>query len=283
MRSFGIYTNLQKDPGLVITKSVVELLEKHEVACYLDEEAASALGLSENTEGKRLDVLLVLGGDGTMLAAARKYAKTGVLLFGVNLGRLGFLLDAQLSELEDALSRILAGQYEVQERMMLIASVLPENGGEERVLGYALNEAVVSSRDILRILDAEVRVNDKEVGAFRCDGIIVSTPTGSTGYSLSAGGPVVEPTAEMLIITPICPHSLQSNSYVVGGRDSAYVRLRREGEKGAVMLDGQEYFEFGPNEQVHLRKADVRAGFLKTMDQNFFALLKEKLAEWSAK
>ncbi len=282
MPSFGIYTNLQKDPQLCITRNVIEQLKKRGCPFYLDAEVASALGMRQRAEDAAVEILLVLGGDGTMLAAARKYANTGALLFGVNLGRLGFLLDAQFAELEKALDRILAGDYTVQERIMLEASILEEDGSR-RVLGHALNEAVVSQRDILRISDALVLVNDKKVGSFRCDGIIISTPTGSTGYSLSAGGPVVEPTADMLIITPICPHSLQSSSYVIGGDDTVYVRLRGAQEQGALTLDGQEYFEFEPGEQVCLARSKVRAKFLKTTDQNFFALLKEKLAEWSAK
>ena len=282
MPSFGIYTNLQKDPDLSIAKTIVEQLKKRGCPCFLEREVAKMLGMPAISQGC-MDILLVLDGDGTMLAAARKYAQTGVLLFGINLGRMGFLMDAQLLEVGAVLDRILDGEYTVQERMMLRACVCGPDGGKARLLGYALNEAVISQRDILRILDAHVFVNEKEVGRFRSDGIIVSTPTGSTGYSLSAGGPVVEPTADMLIITPICPHSLQSNSYVVGGRDTVYVRLRRQEDLGAVMLDGQEYFEFRPQAQICLTKCEAQARFLKIKDQNFFALLKEKLAEWSAK
>ena len=141
----------------------------------------------------------------------------------------------------------------------------------------------MSKRDILRIIDARVLVNEKKVGDFRCDGVIISTPTGSTGYSLSAGGPVVEPTADMLLITPICPHSLQSNSYVVSAEERVSVLIRRGGEKCAVTLDGQEHFEFSPDEFICLTRSKVKAKFLKTTDQNFFALLEEKFAEWSAK
>lgn len=283
MPHFGIYTNLQKDPELITTKAVIGQLEKRGCRYSLDGEVAVALGKTENAEGENIDILFVLGGDGTILAAARKYAKKGALLFGINLGRLGFLLDTQLADLEGALDQILAGDYKVQERIMLEASVLGQDGREKRFLGYALNEAVISKRDILRIIDARVLVNEKKVGDFRCDGVIVSTPTGSTGYSLSAGGPVVEPTADMLLITPICPHSLQSNSYVLSGEERVSVLIRRGGEKGAVTLDGQEHFEFSPDEYICLTRSKIKAKFLKTADQNFFALLEEKFAEWSAK
>lgn len=282
MPHFGIYTNLQKDPNLTTTKAVIEQLEKRGCSYSLDEEVAAALG-REGVGEEKIDILFVLGGDGTILAAARKYAKSGALLFGINLGRLGFLLDTQLSELEGALNQILAGDYKVQERIMLEASVFSQDGQQKRFLGYALNEAVISKRDILRIIDARVLVNEKKVGDFRCDGVIISTPTGSTGYSLSAGGPVVEPTSDMLLITPICPHSLQSNSYVVSAEEKVSVLIRRGGEKGAVTLDGQEHFEFSPDEYICLTRSKVKAKFLKTMDQNFFALLEEKFAEWSAK
>ena len=189
MQAFGIYTNLKKDVDLSITKQVLEILSRHGLSYYLDSEAAQALGYGSDwfAETHEIDVLLVLGGDGTMLAAARKYAPRGVYLLGLNLGRLGFLLDTELSNLEVALAKITAGACAVQERIMLEA-FLRDEGGELRSVGYALNEAVISQKNKLRIIHVTVDVDGERACSYWCDGVILSSPSGSTAYSLSAGG-----------------------------------------------------------------------------------------------
>lgn len=281
MRKFGIYTNLKKDADLSITRRVIEVLQKRGLDCYFDSETAQALGAEESLwcDQRRIDILLVLGGDGTMLAASRKYAATGAYLLGLNLGRLGFLLDTKPENLEEALDQIQAGKYELQQRLMLEA-FLQEPDGKMHLAGYALNEAVVSQKNKLRIIHLEIDVDDQSACSYWCDGVIISSPTGSTAYSLSAGGPVVAPTVNVLLVTPLCPHSLRSRSFVVDGASQINVRVHRGVANIALALDGQDYLEVPAGWKVLIRKAGFTAKFLRTAGENFYTVLQEKLAEW---
>lgn len=281
MRKFGIYTNLKKDADLSITRRVIEVLQKRGLDCYFDSETARALGAEESLwcDHRRIDILLVLGGDGTMLAASRKYAATGAYLLGLNLGRLGFLLDTKPENLEEALDQIQAGKYELQQRLMLEA-FLQEPDGKMHLAGYALNEAVVSQKNKLRIIHLEIDVDDQSACSYWCDGVIISSPTGSTAYSLSAGGPVVAPTVNVLLVTPLCPHSLRSRSFVVDGASQINVRVHRGVANIALALDGQDYLEVPTGWKVLIRKAGFTAKFLRTAGENFYTVLQEKLAEW---
>lgn len=281
MRKFGIYTNLKKDADLSITRRVIEVLQKRGLDCYFDSETARALGAEESLwcDHRRIDILLVLGGDGTMLAASRKYAATGAYLLGLNLGRLGFLLDTKPENLEEALDQIQAGKYELQQRLMLEA-FLQEPDGKMHLAGYALNEAVVSQKNKLRIIHLEIDVDDQSACSYWCDGVIISSPTGSTAYSLSAGGPVVAPTVNVLLVTPLCPHSLRSRSFVVDGASQINVRVHRGVANIALALDGQDYLEVPAGWKVLIRKAGFTAKFLRTAGENFYTVLQEKLAEW---
>ncbi len=281
MQNFGIYTNLKKDPDLLVTKKIMRILEKRGLACYLDSAIAQKLGIGDERQCdlRRMDVLLVLGGDGTMLAASRKYAATGVYLLGLNLGRLGFLLDTELENLESALDRILSGDYAVQRRIMLEAFV-GEDSSKAFFAGYALNEAVISQKNKLRIINLEVDVDEENACNYWCDGVIVSSPSGSTAYSLSAGGPVVAPTVDVLLITPLCPHSLQSCSFVVAGESKICVKAKNNAANISLALDRQDYVEIPSGGYVLIKKAGFTVNFLQTAKKNFYTVLREKLAEW---
>ena len=279
---FGIYTNLKKDADLTFTKKVVRALESRGVEYYFDPKVAKAMGADNVCTGKKIDVIIVLGGDGTMLTAVRKYADQDTCFLGLNMGRLGFLLDTELINLNAAIDGIIDGKYRIEERIMLEASVLDTHGKVRETL-YGLNEAVVSQQKVLRIINVHVDVNGLPVDNWLCDGLIVSTPTGSTGYSLSAGGPVVFPTVDVLLITPVCPHTLQSSNIVISGDDVVDIWVHSEREGEMLTLDGQSYVELAPDEHVRVKKAEHKAKFLRFTDKNFFSLLKEKLAEWVVK
>lgn len=281
---FGIYTNLKKDAELHYTRQVVQALEDRGVPYYFDDALVKAMGAGPEAScrGRKIDVLLVLGGDGTMLTAARKYGPQGTRLLGLNMGRMGFLLDTEVENLRAAIDGILAGKYRIEKRIMLKASILDAEG-KIRASAYGLNEAVISQKKVLRIVNVHVAVNGLPVDNWRCDGLIVSTPTGSTGYSLSAGGPVVQPTVDVLLITPICPHTLQSSNIVISGNDEITVRAESDYGSTVLTLDGQDAFEIRQNETVSIKKADFGVEFIRYTDKNFFLLLKEKLAEWVIK
>ncbi len=279
---FGVYTNLGKDPDLKITKHVIQVLEKRGVEYYLEKSLAQAMGLDKAAEDSAFDVLLVLGGDGTMLGAARRYAPHGTLIFGLNLGRVGFLLDTEISSLEAAVDGILEGNYQVEERLMLSASVMGADGVTQKAHAYALNEAVVSQKRILRLIHVDVRVNGLPVDKYYCDGIIVCSPTGSTGYSLSAGGPIVMPSLDVMVINPVCPHTLKSSKMVISGEDVVTILPKHDAKYSTLTLDGQNSFDMEPGDFVKIQRAPFRARFLRFTNKGFFSLLNEKLAEWTS-
>ncbi|MGI6664647.1 MAG: NAD(+)/NADH kinase [Christensenellaceae bacterium] len=279
MARYGIYANLTKDKDLSYTKQVISALQAKGLLYFLDEELFGQLPGALLTAETEIDVLIVLGGDGTMLAAARKYGKSGALLFGLNLGRLGFLLDSDIAELSESLACIEAGAYEVQERVMLEAQIISE--AEEVVFsGYALNEAVVSQRNMMRVIDLEAYVDGEYAYRIRSDGLIVSTPSGSTAYSLSAGGPVVFPTVDVLLMTPLCAHSLQSNTFVIPGEAEVVIRPVARVRGAALTLDGQDSIEMASSSYVKIQKTPFKVKFLKTTTKSFYTLLQEKLSEW---
>jgi len=226
-------------------------------------------------------VILVLGGDGTMLSAARKYAETGVELLGLNLGRMGFLMDTELTDLEQAIDALRRGDYAVEERLMLEASIYSGETGELKYSEYALNEAVVSQKNIQRIINVDLSVNDKPIDNMHCDGLIVSTPTGSTGYSLSAGGSIVMPNLGVMLITPVCPHTLTSFKMVISSEDT--VKIIPKKGSAALTLDGQMYRDIDEGDCVVVRNAGFKAKFARYTNKDFFTILRDKFSEWNTK
>lgn len=281
MSIIGVFVNEKKDEGFRMTKRLLGLLSNRGVDYCVDSKISQALGGAVSCDPSQVDVLFVLGGDGTMLAAARKYAQFGTKMLGFNLGRLGFLLDANIDELDAVISRVLEGDYRIEERIMLAAGI-SDKKGETRFKGYALNEAVLTQKAIQRIIHVDIYVNGEKADNYVCDGALVSTPTGSTAYSLSAGGPVVKPTVDVLLITPICPHSLTSNNFIISGNDRVELRPRLlAGQSAMLTLDGQNFVEVGEGEGVIIEKARHKARFIKLSNTSFFQRLKSKLAEWS--
>ena len=260
-----------------MSAEICKVLQSRGVEYCLDEKL---LGKLQGPEIGDVDpqVILVLGGDGTMLAAARKYAKIGAQLLGLNLGHMGFLMDTELSDLEAAVDALMKGEYAVEERLMLEASIYSGETGELKYSEYALNEAVVSQKNIQRIINVDLSVNDKPLDNLHCDGLIVSTPTGSTGYSLSAGGSIVMPNLGVMLITPVCPHSLNSFKMVISSEDVVKI-LPRKGY-AALTLDGQKYRDIEEGDCVVVRSAGFKAKFARYTNKDFFAILKDKFSEW---
>ncbi len=280
-KTFGIYTNPKKDTGLKHTKSAAELLRKKGIDFSVDSQISFAFPESPLAEDVKPDVLLVFGGDGTMLSAARKYAPLNVELLGINLGRLGFLLTTEIEQLGTAIDKVLNGDYKREERTILEARNVSADGSLKSI-SYALNDAVISRARILRMIDLELYINSSYADNYIADGIIVSTPTGSTGYTLSAGGPVVWPTLDVLLITPICPHRLSSKSIVISGDSMVSIVPKPDGEGSVLTLDGQESITLEEGGKVDLVNADFKAVFIRFPDWNFYTLLTEKLSEWNS-
>ncbi len=224
-----------------------------------------------------IDILVVLGGDGSLLAAARLAAPLGVPILGVNLGHLGFLSEVEEEKVFEAIETVAAGSYRIEQRMMLDACV--ERDGEQVGRYTGLNDAVVNKSGFSRMITVDIMVGSEYVQTVPADGVIVSTPTGSTAYSLSAGGPIVNPLFECLIITPICPHTLYSRSQIISGDEEVRVVLSSSGRDTVLTVDGQVGYSLRAGDQVRVRKSVHSAQFVRLRDHSFYNILREKLRE----
>ncbi|MBW1768348.1 MAG: NAD(+)/NADH kinase [Deltaproteobacteria bacterium] len=223
-----------------------------------------------------VDWVVVLGGDGTLLGAARKVGKYGVPMLGVNLGGLGFLTEIPLKRLYPAIEMMLKGQLEVESRLMIETKVLRK--GEEICLFPVLNDVVINMGDLSRIIDLDVFINDQFLTTFRADGLIISTPTGSTAYNLSAGGPILYPTIANFILTPICPFTLANRPIILPDSDNIHIMMGKESDKKAKLtFDGQVGFDFFYGDKVMIYKSKERIRLVKSPDQTYFEILRAKL------
>ena len=221
------------------------------------------------------DLLVVLGGDGTILHAAR-LAGGRVPILGVNMGGFGFLAEVQLDELPSAIDRVVAGASVIDERAMLSAEIT--NGGGVRLQCLALNDVVVTKTGVARLVRVATWVNGEHLSTYPADGVIVATPTGSTAYSLSAGGPIVHPQVDVLVVTPICPHTLTARPVVVSGTATVAVEPLESAEDVRMSVDGQESFPLQVGERVVVRQAAERTRLVRLHAPSFYSILRTKLA-----
>jgi NAD+ kinase len=221
------------------------------------------------------DLIVVLGGDGTMIATARMIGDRDVLVLGINYGSLGYLTDFRIEEMHSALETIFQGDYEVDRRVML--DVEHQRGNKVLAKGRVLNDVVINKSALARIIEIEVRLNDQFVNSFRADGLIVSTPTGSTAYNLSAGGPIVYPSMNAVVLTPICPFTLTNRPIVVPDRAGIELKLLNENEGVVLTLDGQTGFPMLGNDTVVIRKSETTFNLFQPPNRNYFDVLRNKL------
>jgi NAD+ kinase len=231
--------------------------------------------VSDGELARQVDLMLVLGGDGTMIATARMVGDTEVPVMGVNYGGLGYLAEFPIEELFPALEAILAGEYKVQQRLML--SVELWRGEELVTRNRVLNDVVVNKSALARIIEIEAYLNDQFVNLFRADGLIVATPTGSTAYNLSAGGPIIFPSMNAVVITPICPFTLSNRPIVVPDDSMIEVRLMTENEEVALTLDGQVGFPLQAGDRALIRKSKTSFNLVQPPNRNYFDVLRNKL------
>ena len=241
---------------------------EHQTGCVVEVATDSELA-------KQVDLMLVLGGDGTMIATARMISDTEVPVIGVNYGGLGYLAEFRIEELFTALESILAGDYRLQKRVMLAVEL--RRGDDAVTKNRVLNDVVMNKSALARIIEIETYLNGQFVNSFRADGLIVSTPTGSTAYNLSAGGPIVFPSMNAIVITPICPFTLSNRPIVVPDDSVIEVRLMTEKEDVALTLDGQVGFPLQAHDRVVIRKSDTNFNLVQPKNRNYFDLLRDKL------
>lgn len=285
MRAVGVVVNpekVQHDPQVASrVREAVSALLRRGLAVRVNSDGAEAVGLAElgATEEElagRSDALVVVGGDGTILRAARTGAVRGTPVLGVNVGGFGFLAEVGLDQLPEALERLVRGQYAVEERMMLAAEVLRGAAVAERFL--ALNDMVVTKSGYARLMPIRTCVNGEHLATYLADGLIVSTPTGSTAYNLSAGGPILSPTVRALVITPICPHTLTARPVVVDADDVATVEVASDVAGVLLTVDGQVGCPLRGGDVVRVRRAEERARLVRLRRPSFYELLQRKFA-----
>jgi len=281
----GVVVNPEKaaqDPQVTVrVREAVSTLLRHGLVVRVNADGARAVRLEELSATEQelaesSDALVVVGGDGTILRAARAGAVRGVPVMGVNVGGFGFLAEVGLQELPEALERLVAGRHAVEERMMLAAEVGRAGEVAERFL--ALNDMVVTKSGYARLMPIRVCVNGEHLATYLADGLIVSTPTGSTAYNLSAGGPILSPGVRAMVITPICPHTLTARPVVVDADDVATVEVASKVEGVLLTVDGQVGCPLRGGDVVQVRRAEERARLVRLKAPSFYELLRQKFA-----
>lgn len=268
MDRFGIVTNAVKDSTMSVTRAICDYLE-----------ARRKTWTTDNRDFKNTDVILVLGGDGTFIQTARRYVSCRVPFLGINLGTLGFLTAVEKEDIFDALDCLINDDYEVEPRMMLSGEVYHHRKPAAKKLAF--NDVVIGRTGFSRLVELKLWINDSLVDIYAADGVIVSTPTGSTGYNLSAGGPIVYPKNEVMVITPICPHSLTARSIVVSGDEKVTVEIGRrrktQKEEALVTYDGQTAVHLESTDRVEIRRASLCVQTIQLKKGNFYEILRNKI------
>jgi NAD+ kinase len=280
MKHFMIYANQHKDVGLKTTERIRKYLEtkaqRVSVRLMQREQETDRDPFPEDA-----DCMIVLGGDGTVLQAVREKQGKHLPIVGVNLGTLGYMTEIELSNLETALDRLVSGDYEQESRMMLEGRIFAKD--EELRQGWALNDIVISRSGSLQIIQYKIYVNGMFLNEYNADGVIITTPTGSTGYNLSAGGPLVEPRAKLIMVTPICPHTLNQRSIILSPDDVVEIVIP-EGREGkdqtvGVNFDGGNECILHTGDRIRITKSDMTTEFIQLNQVSFLDVLHKKMSD----
>ena len=280
----GIVGNPRKLSALRLARDLSDWLSKKGIRTFVSHDCAKMLSNKKLVVEKEallsnVDILIALGGDGTLLSTARLVSSSGIPILGVNLGGLGFLTETNYSRIYKVLEQVLDNKFSIENRMLINGYVLRK--GKGKVFPFsALNDAVISTEAIARVLKLETSIDKQYVTTYIADGLIISTPTGSTAYSLSAGGPIVHPALKAMIITPICPHTLTNRPIIVSEKSSISVEPIFETNKIALTIDGQIKFDLLHSDKLVVKKAPYVLKLISSSENDFFAILRKKL-KWS--
>lgn len=288
MRHFLVYTNRHKDKNLVLTKKICDYLrQKGQKATVKTEEGDFKERISTDTDDipadipRDVDCMIVLGGDGTVLQAARETKKLHIPIIGVNLGTLGYMTEIEPANLKESLDRLIAGDYEQESRMMLNGKAYLSDGRTEE--GWALNDIVITRSGSLQIIQFNIYVNGQFLNDYKADGMIITTPTGSTGYNLSAGGPLVEPRAKLIVLTPICPHSLNQRSIILSPEDVIEIEIP-QGREGRIQtveasFDGTHVIPLETGDRIRIVQSEKITEFIQLNQVSFLDVLHKKMSD----
>lgn len=282
MNKFFVITNVNKDIDLKVTKRIQAYLEEKKANCQIFMD-----NLSENDSHTKLSIpkdtecILVLGGDGTMLQAARENLNTDIPMIGINMGTKGYLTEIEVNSLEEALSHLLQDEYHMESRMMLSGVICKE--GKKMQPMCALNEISITRKGSLAVIHYNVYVNGKLLKVYSGDGIMVSTPTGSTGYNLSAGGPIASPQSELMLLTPICPHTFNTRTVILSPFDVVEIEIAhgRDGQvqEVEVNFDGNYKEILYSNDKVIICKSEATTKIVKLSEASFLEVLHSKMRD----
>lgn len=275
MLRIGIILHSKRPDAMEYAARVIACLRMHQVSISAEDEFAYDLGVTPFTEASNVDVIVSLGGDGTLLRGVQYAFKWKAALLGINMGRVGFLTEVEPRDIEVALEAVINGCYDIEERPVLHVSA-----GEQH--WHALNDVVLSRGGSARLTTINAWVDGELSGRYVADGVVVATPTGSTGYSLSAGGPIVSPKVDCMVITPICAHTLQHRPTVVHGGAQIALELRPEDvQVASLQIDGQSCMELTGGMRADVRMDARPIRLIRLKPQNFFQLVRDKLTEWT--
>ncbi len=279
MRKVGIIAKTHLTYPTEVVIDLIKWLEKKNIEVFFDNETAGAIGLESKQNRLNIismvDLLIVLGGDGTLLSIARLVAGKSVPVMGVNMGNLGFLTEITRDEIYPVLEKVLGEDFKTEERLLLDVKVIQESKiiAEHKVL----NDVVVNKGALARIVDLDVKINNQFVTSYRSDGLIIGTPTGSTAYSLAAGGPIVYPTLHALILAPICPFNLTHRPIIIPDDVSIEVQLATDHADVHITLDGQVGLGMKYRDVIEIKRSKDSISLIKAPDKNHYEVLRKKL------
>ncbi|MDP7557598.1 MAG: NAD(+)/NADH kinase [Nitrospinaceae bacterium] len=279
MKKIGVFCKPKAPAGAATLNKLIPWLRERDCQVFLDSDTAALINESSSHErgeiSQQADLLIVLGGDGTLLGVARKAHPYDVPILAVNLGSLGFLAEVSLDELYPSLENILAGKFDVECRMLLNACIW--RNGKKVEDHNVLNDIVINKGAVARVLNLQVLVDSQYMTSYRADGLIIATPTGSTAYSLSAGGPIIHPSMHTLVLSPICPFTLTNRSILIPDQSIIQVKLAGEYEDVRITLDGQEGCDMKAEDTLEIQKTKTTLKLIPGPNKNYYQTLRQKL------